>query len=373
MSARLKYRWSIGHNYLAGITAGDWWRLLRGNDWAVDAVYWHRAAFISAVSLLNAWHRRNEERVFSEQIRATKISQPPVFILGHWRSGTTHLHNLLAQDDTHFAYPNTYQVINPHTFLTTEKTNTRRFAWLLPPKRPMDNMALNFQSPQEDEFAPLLTCLMSSYLGVTFPRHEEKYDKYLTFCDASREERTTWKNAFEWFLKKLTFKYPNRTLLLKSPPHTARIRLLLEMFPTAKFIHIHRDPATVFQSFRHYYDTAMWHTYLQKPDRTIIDQQIIQRYRTVFAAYFADLPLIPPGHFHEVAFADLERDPVGTTAKIYQKLLLPNFATARPKIAAYVNTLQGYEKNQYPTLNESEKHLLRDHWQPYYQRWGYEI
>ncbi len=28
MGVQLKHRWSISHNYLAGITAGDWWRLL---------------------------------------------------------------------------------------------------------------------------------------------------------------------------------------------------------------------------------------------------------------------------------------------------------------------------------------------------------
>src|SRR5690606_29592456 len=124
---------------------------------------------------------RRESRLFQHRIEATKITKPPGFILGHWRSGTTHLHNLLAQDDVNFAYANTYQVVNPHTFLATEEMNTRRFAWMIPEQRPMDNMALSFQSPQEDEFAPLLISLMSSYLGVSFPRRENFYNRYLTF------------------------------------------------------------------------------------------------------------------------------------------------------------------------------------------------
>jgi hypothetical protein len=164
----LKHRWSISHNYLTGITAGDWWRLLRQNGFAVDPVYWHRAAFVSVLSLANSFYRRREEKKHDAEIAATTIQQPPLFILGHWRSGTTHLHNLLAQDDGGFAYANTYQVVNPHIFLTTEEVRTRRFAKLLPDKRPMDNMALSFESPQEDEFAPLLITLLSSYLGVSF-------------------------------------------------------------------------------------------------------------------------------------------------------------------------------------------------------------
>src|SRR3954466_10094312 len=98
MAAALKHRWSIGHNYLAGISFAEWWRLLRDNRFAVDAAYWHRAAVVSVLSLVNSLLRRTEERRFGRAIRATEIAEPPIFVLGHWRSGTTHLHNLLALD-----------------------------------------------------------------------------------------------------------------------------------------------------------------------------------------------------------------------------------------------------------------------------------
>ncbi len=372
MKTTLKYRWSVGHNYLAGITAGDWWKLLRENRFRVSPAYFHRAAFVSLLSGFNSWARRNEERRFHGKIEATGITRPPLFILGHWRSGTTHLHNLLAQDDLGFAYPNTYQVVNPHTFLTTEDANTRRFAWMIPPKRPMDNMALSFQSPQEDEFAPLLTSLLSPYLGISFPREAGRYNRYLTFENATPGEIQQWKEAFTWFLKKLTFKY-DRPLLLKSPPHTARIRLLLEMFPDAKFVHIHRHPEDVFRSFRHYYDTAMWHTYLQVPDRSLVDSEIIERYRTLYNAYFSALPLIPSGNFHEVSFRQVEEDPAGTISEIYQQLSLPGIDQALPKVRSYAATLKDYEKNRLPPLDETTKQLLRDAWSGIYRRWGYEI
>ncbi|WP_367871667.1 sulfotransferase [Luteolibacter sp. Populi] len=374
MQPVLKHRWSISHNYLAGITAGDWFRLLRENRFAVNPVYWHRGTFVSLLSLVNSYHRRKEEAEFNARIAATQITKAPLFIIGHWRSGTTHLHNLLAQDDTRFAYANTYQVVNPHTFLRTEEINTRRFAWMIPKTRPMDNMALSFDSPQEDEFAPLLITLLSSYLGVSFPRREDHYTRYLSFAGVPRAETEAWKTGFEWFLKKLTFKHgADRALLLKSPPHTARIRLLLERFPDARFVHIHRRPEEVFQSFRHYYDTAMWHTYLQRPDRSRIDDEIIQRYRDLFQAYFADLDLIPPGNFHEVSFADLERDPIATVAGIYDALSIDGSDQALPKIKAYADTLGGYEKNRFHPLTSPEKQRLREAWSPIYERLGYRI
>ncbi|MDQ3566024.1 MAG: sulfotransferase [Pseudomonadota bacterium] len=61
---------------------------------------------------------------------------PPLFILGHWRSGTTLLHNLLTRDTGQFAYANTYQAVNPRTFLSTEAVNTKLFGFLVPKTQP---------------------------------------------------------------------------------------------------------------------------------------------------------------------------------------------------------------------------------------------
>lgn len=370
MHREIKHRWSVSHNYLAGITAGDWFRLLYDNGFAVDPLYWHRAAFITVASVMNAGYRRIEQWRFSQDVNRTSLAGPPLFILGHWRTGTTHLHNLLALDTQQFAFANTYQVVNPHTFLSTEAINTRLFAGLVPPRRPMDNMALSFQTPQEDEFAPLLITRLSPYLGGTFARRESQYAKYLTFQEATAEEVARWKSGFLWFLKKLTLKY-GRPLLLKSPPHTARVKLLLEMFPDARFVHIHREPYTVFQSFRHYYDTAMWYTYLQRPTLEDLDDRIIHRYQVMYDAFFHERQLIPKGQYHEICFEDLERDPEGQLETLYQTLGLPGFATFRPALGAYVESLKGYEKNTFAPLPRDLRHRIASAWGPSFEEWGY--
>lgn len=367
----LKHRWSVGHNYLAGITTGDWLRLLRENHFAVDPVYWHRAVFITLASLMNSVSRRKEKRLFDAAVAPVTVP-PPLFVIGHWRTGTTHLHNLLAQDSDQFAYANTYQVVNPHTFLGTEEVNARRFAWLVPPKRPMDNMAMSFQTPQEDEFAPCLMSLRSLYLGISFARREEHYARYLTFRDASREDVEAWKAGLVWFLKKLTFKY-HRPLVLKSPPHTARIRLLLEMFPDARFVHIHRNPYTVFQSFRHYFDTAMWHTYLQRPDLPGIDDRIIHRYNVLYDAFFAERSLIPRGRFHDVSFEQLERNPMGEMQRLYDTLNLAGFETFRPTLRRYVDSLADYRKNEFHPLEPVERAKIARAWQRSFDEWHYPV
>ena len=50
-----------------------------------------------------------------DAIEATRV-EAPVFILGHYRSGTTYLHELLSNDPG-FASPNRFQAFNPSTFL----------------------------------------------------------------------------------------------------------------------------------------------------------------------------------------------------------------------------------------------------------------
>ena len=370
VSAPLKHRWSLASNYLAGITAGDWWRLLRENRFDVDACYWHRAAFVTLASLMNSAHRRREERQFADAVANVPIP-PPIFILGHWRTGTTHLHNLMALDTDQFAYANTYQVVNPHTFLTTEAVNTRRFAWMVPDRRPMDNMRLSFEAAQEDEFAPCLMSLRSLYLGVSFPRREEYYARFLTFQEAAPEDVTAWKEALLLFLRKLTFKY-QKPLILKSPPHTARIRLLLDLFPDARFVHIHRHPIDVFQSFRHYFDTAGWHTYLQKPKLDTIDTQIISRYTALHDAFFEQRGLIPQGRFHELRFTDLERDPIGQLRRTYDALELDGFDRLAPKLEREVTALAGYRKNAFPPLEPGLRERIGRAWSRSFTEWGYD-
>src|SRR5687767_893004 len=107
----------FGSGGFSGITFGLWMKVLRENDFSVDPPYWGRAAVITVASLVNAPTRRIENWVYDRKVEAAEVVSP-LFVLGIWRSGTTHLHNLLCQD-RRFAYPNFYQCLYPHTFLCT--------------------------------------------------------------------------------------------------------------------------------------------------------------------------------------------------------------------------------------------------------------
>jgi len=159
----------------------------------------------------------------------------------------------------------------------------------------------------------------------------------------------------------------------KSPPHTARIRLLLETFPGARFVHIHRNPYAVYRSFQHYFDTATWYTYLQRPDLESINRRILERYTVLYDAFFVERGLIPPGHYHEVSFEELETDPMGQVELLYQKLGLAGFEVFRPKLQRYVDSIAGYKKNVFKDLPAAEREAVAKAWRRSFEEWGYPV
>jgi hypothetical protein len=369
MSWRKRVILWCGPSLLGGITFGDWFTLLRENRFAVDPAYWLRAGIITLGSLGNSLLRRREEALFGPAIGGTRV-EPPLFVLGIWRSGTTHLQNLLAVDDR-FAFPNWYQASFPHTFLSTEARASRLGRFFIPRERLQDNMRFGVSLPAEDEFALTATTARSAMLSWVFPRRAESYDRYLTFRKVPEAEVAQWKAALLGFAKKLALKH-GKPIVLKSPMHTGRIRLLLDIFPEARFVHIHRDPYAVFRSACHTTREVMRFSTLQ---RTALDVEgrTIRQYQEVYEAFFEEKGQIPEGRFHEIRFEDLERDPIGQMRGIYEALRLPEFAVVEPALRRYVESLSGYRKNDYPELETGLRERVARAWRDCFEAWGYRI
>lgn len=362
--SRFLFDWLFTTHY--GMTLGECARLLYRHRRAIDPPYWPRAAFMALTSAANSAVRWYENLSYGPKVRDVAI-KPPIFILGHWRSGTTHLHNLLASD-RQLAYPNFYQTVNPHTFLSTERYS-RIIGLAYPKTRLLDNMRLGAQTPAEEEFATCGT-LCSPFFSWVFPSCADHYDRYVTFRDVPEEEIARWKAALTLFLQKLTWKY-DRPLVLKSPPQTGRIRLLLQIFPDARFIHIHRNPYAVFQSTRRQVAVMMRITGLQRPHPEHTDAQIIRRYRLMYDAFFEERELIPAARFHEVCYEELDRDPVGQVRRIYEKLDLSGFDAMLPTLRRYIDSLASYRKNEYPELSPSQRRVVAQAWRRSFDEWRY--
>jgi len=350
-----------------GVTLRDWLALLRENHFAVDPSCWWRAAVITFLSAGNSFGRWREERLYRDQLENVAV-EPPIFLLGIWRSGTTHLQNLLARDPR-FAFPNWFQVTYPHQFLHAEGWKSRLEGFFVPRTRLQDNVRFDFNQPAEEEIALCTLTGLSPLLSGVFPRRAEHYDRYLTFRDVSEGEVLRWKEAFRAFVRKLTLK-SQRPLVLKSPGHTARIRLLMELFPDARFVHICRNPYVVYQSAGHTNRELMRYVALQRPSLDV-DERTIRQYAELYDAYFEDRELIPSGRLHELRFEDLERDPIGQMRELYAALGLPDFAEVEPALRCYVDSLSGYQKNTYPDLSPDLKTRLAGQWERCFRAWDY--
>jgi omega-hydroxy-beta-dihydromenaquinone-9 sulfotransferase len=360
-------RW-FGPGMLGGITLGDWVRLLRDNRFDVSPRRAVRLMAITAQGAQNSAMRWVEGRRYGEVARDAEVL-PPVFVLGHWRSGTTHLHNLLTVDGR-FAFPNNYQALFPHAFLSMESSQSPFIQWFLPARRPMDNVEWTMRSPQEDEFALCITTFMSPCMGWFFPKRRDHYDRYLTFRGVGEPEVARWQAAMVAFVRRLSWKY-KRPLVLKSPPHTGRIKRLLEIFPGAKFVHVHREPYAVFASTRKMLTVNFAMHCLQRPPLEDLDEWIIRQYRAMHEAFFEERRLIPPGQYHEVCFEELEADPVGQVERVYEALGLPAFSAARPALEHYVEGIRGYKKNEFPGLPAPLRRRIAGEWRACFEEWGY--
>ena len=359
-------------NFLYGMTWESWMTLLKDNHFAVNPRYWHRTSLITFTSILNSVYRKRESYIYDDRIAATEIKKSPIFILGHWRSGTTYLQRLLLVNQR-YASPNLYQVTNPETFLYSERVVSKFLAFSLSKKRLHDNMEQKFDSSGEDEIALGILTGLSPYTVLSFPQQVNHYNKYLTFQGVSTEEIEIWKTKFLFFLKKLTLNY-SRRLILKSPPHTCRIRLLLEMFPNSKFVHIHRNPYEVFQSTRHLMDFWREHyCLLQQFKFDDIEDDIIRRYNEMYNAYFEELGLIPKGRFCEIRFEDLEQDPIDQIQYIYKNLNLNGYKDIESKLHAYIHSLSDYKKNKHKSIDNTLRSKITKAWERNFTIWNYEV
>ncbi|MCM2281078.1 MAG: sulfotransferase [Bdellovibrionaceae bacterium] len=295
----------------------------------------------------------------------------PIFVLGHWRSGTTHLHNLLALD-TRWTFPDFVCATQPHGFLSGGETirKSKLMRALTPKNRLIDNMSASMESPVEDEVALTILSQLSPAMGFLFPKDAAEFDRYLSFQNASDAERKTWQASLRMLLLKLAIFNP-KPAILKSPPHTARIRWIRNVFPRARFIHIHRNPYDVFASYKRSALIMLEMMRLQNVEWEDFDQRIISQYSHLYDAYFADKGSVPEGFLTEVGYEDLEANPIQTLEKIYQDLNLGDFDPARPAVIEYMNRLGSYRKSDLADISPELLARLNSSWDRSFRTWNY--
>jgi hypothetical protein len=353
----------------AGMSAPVWFGLLAKNRFAVIPSRWPMAAAVSVFSVLVSIGRLLSETAYWGKIRKAQV-KPPLFVIGHWRMGTTLLHELLVLDEQ-FSYPKTIHCTIPHDFLLFEWPVNLVFGATVPKQRPMDGMEFGPGRPQEDEIALCNLGAPSPYRCWAFPDRQSVPPEYLDFEGLSQRDIQRWKRAMLYFLRRLAVR-DRRRVVLKSPTHTARIRTLLELFPDAQFVHITRDPFVVYQSTLRTWLSISEVLRLSPIDRAIVEEQVFSNFVRMYRAYFRDRELLANSQVHQVRYEDLVEDPTATVQSIYTQLELGDFEAVRPKVEAFFEAKKDYRRKQYEFDPELRRKIV-DRWGEHIQALGYPL
>jgi len=351
-----------------GMRTRMWWRLMIAHRFRIHPIRWPMAFLISLTVPINSLLGLMQRWRYGKLIDSTKIEHPPVFIIGHWRSGTTLLHELMQLDPS-FASATTYQCCAPHHFLLTEWLMVNLGGWMIPKQRPMDNMAAGWDRPQEDEFALLSLGAPTPYFRMAFPNDPPPYTEFLDMEGTSPQDLSRFEQAMTHFVQLLTFNSHKR-LLLKSPPHTGRIEVLSRLFPGARFVHITRNPYSLFPSTVRLWESLDEVQGLQMPRHTHIHEYVFECLTRMYRGFERQREKLAPEQLCDVRYQDLVANPVAEVERIYRELNLGDFEPVRDKVAAYVGEQKDYQTNKHE-LDEELKAQIRERWTGYFERYGY--
>ncbi len=352
-----------------------WWRLLT-QDRAytkIPARYWPRLAAALCTSALGTLLTL-PERLLLLPFLPTSPFPPPtshlplptsdiphptsdiLFILGYYRSGTTHLHYLLSCDP-HLATPRWYQMLAPQGFVLSWTFLRYFLVPFLSSSRPQDDVAYGPEYPAEDDFGVCnssASCTMPGRMAL--PDCWEYYARFQSLDTLTAPELSRFRAAqlaLTWKLSKLS---RARMLLLKTPSHTARVAELSRLYPTARFIHLHRDPTPVLRSNVALHRRFAPFLLQPHPGDDEIRRRVIAEYDATDRKFLADAAQLPANRVTRLRYEDLIADPIGQLRAAYSHLGLNFSQEFHQRAAVYLHSVREYRSaSEKPTGSQGDQ------------------
>jgi omega-hydroxy-beta-dihydromenaquinone-9 sulfotransferase len=318
----------------------------------VERKFWLRAmaSILCSASLTPLYFL---ESLYVKIVPHPLMHPEPVFIIGHWRSGTTYLHYLMAKDKQ-FGYCSNIDAFAPGASILGRWLLRHIIAWRLPPIRPMDNVKLSADSPQEEEFAMMLLSKYSGYHAFAFPsRQREMFTKYTLLDTDDVSIINGWRKVYFRFLMKLSIRNGHKQLLLKNPANTSRIKHLVSMFPKAKFIYLHRNAFEVQRSTVRLSNVLMQANCLHSFDHIDLKEETANVHQAVIKAYEQQRIFPEPGNLIEVSYNDLVTDPLMTVKRIYSELNIEGFEHAESAFREFIIEQKDYQPHVYESRKQN--------------------
>jgi len=311
------------------------------------------------LKLVDLWGRQ------PEILKATV--RKPVIILGLPRTGTSFLFNLLSQDPA-------------HRFLSNWETTVAQvppegaYTWKNDPRRKKGKYLMRFQNylvPQmkemhqfyldgPEECTPLLmqeftTQALAGMFNVP---------SYSGWLDTASHSATC--QHHKQCLQTLQWKYPGERWLLKSPDHIAAIEAMLEIYPDACVIHMHRDPVKSVASWASL-NAAFRGIYMRSINVGELGQQVLNRLATDVTSYLSQRQRCVPDRFLDLQYRDLTTDPLGMVQRIYERFDLDLSSAAEERIRGFLAQDRGRGRAHHYSPGDFElaPQLIQDRFEEY--------
>jgi hypothetical protein len=274
----------------------------------------------------------------SEEIRA------PIFVTGSGRSGTSILHELLAQDPASRALL-TWEALRPcpppdppgresdppgresDPRIAQAEREVRLWERIAPAYRTMHEMG--GRVPQECIYLTafeLRSDLLSGFYQVP------SYAAWLARCDM-RPGYAAHRRVLQILQRRLS----TPRWVLKAPSHLWTLEALLAVYPDARIVWTHRDPLRVLASMASLAATLYW----LRSDRVDLRRVARQTSRSVAfllekATRQRDAGIVPEERVFDVRYQQLVDDPFGTLRALYDHFGMPWSAEAEQRMRAHL-------------------------------------
>jgi omega-hydroxy-beta-dihydromenaquinone-9 sulfotransferase len=354
---------------LAGSTPGNTiWLLKR---YRVEPRYYFKVALSFIVALIFSPLTLAERVFLKKSIRNYRIEEPPLFIIGFNRSGTTLLHNLLCQDKL-AGFTTTFHTVFPHIVLSQRRWLKPFINSLVPAKRPFDNVSMDMGFPQEEEFAMANLQHYSVYNFFLFP------DSFDTFLDLDYrtgslpvKDLEIWKEKYREMVVKSLINTGGTRYVSKNPHNIPRTAILKEMFPGSRFIFIYRDPYVVVESFYNFILAIFPGVQLQKVTDSYSRKTVARFYSIAMKTYFDERKRPGSVPVLEIKMEEFLKDITGGLRNIYDTLGLGGFEENLPRFRAFLEN-NPRERGKY-TVHADTIRYVNEYALEFVEKLGYPV
>lgn len=368
-----KKKINLAHNLL-GCRFDNWMRLIHENP--ITPENKKQVRFMSVTSFFLGIPAFLEWLIFYIPIKWTKLKKDPVYIVGHWRTGTTFLQNLLTRDPQ-FAWFDPIRTVSFNNCILMKRV-LRFFMTkfkLLNGARPMDNLEYTLDLPMEEVFAQATISTQAIAHMLVFPDggNGVKYIETAFIDEQPEKKQKEWRKAYDYILKKVTYLNKGKQLLLKSPENTCRIGMLKKCYPGSKFINIYRDPYVTIMSTANMFKKEMALFCLnEKPTDEFIEDTIIDLFERIYRKTFNEFSSMPESEYIEICYEDFCKNPKSYVKQIYEHLGIEGYEEALPHFEAYLDSQKNYKKNSFK-LDPELRDKINSRLGFYFEHYGYEM